>query len=362
MRGEPFMPASNQVHRASPASPFFPLTSALWGLWAAAVCCPQTHSAQSGHGGSRGSRIPRAGLIPLLALLAGRLVPAEALAGAPVRRELRRRPLQVTDATSTMVPEVHVAAGVPTTLAFHVAIKPDAVLVADTAGVFPERTRATSTSVLLTPRSDLPASAVATLTVTLADGTILPFLLTTVPGEADLQVDVDVALQARQAPESAGALAVVSQLQQKLDECSSTAGNAGVQKVATLVSQQDLEKPQAFQRYDIHRLTRQNQLLVEAKQAYRLFGVTYLVLTVQNRSASKAWVFDRAEVAVQGGGATEDLKVSAAVAEMVALQPDETERLVIAFLTPNQSATHRFVLSLHEKDGNRHVRLDDVAL
>jgi len=297
-------------------------------------------------------------------LVAGAFVPVEALAGVPARRELRRRPLQVTDATSTTVPEVHVAAGVPTTLAFRVAIKPEAVLVADAAGVLPERTRATTTSVLLTPRADLPPSTVATLTVTLADGTILPFLLTSVPGEADLQVDVDVALQARQAPESAGALAsVVSQLQQKLDECSSTAGTAGVQKIATLVSQQDLEKPQAFQRYDIHRLTRQNQLLVEAKQAYRLFGVTYIVLTVQNRSASKAWVFDRAEVSVQGGGATEDLKVSAAVAEkMVALQPDETVRLVVAFPTPNQSATHRFVIALREKDGNRHVRLDDVDL
>lgn len=70
----------------------------------------------------------RAGLILLLALVAGALVPAEARAGAPARRELRRRPLQVTDATSTMVPEVHVAAGVPTTLAFRVAIKPDAGL------------------------------------------------------------------------------------------------------------------------------------------------------------------------------------------------------------------------------------------
>lgn len=302
----------------------------------------------------------RAGLIFLLALLAGGLVPAEALAGTPARRELRRRPLQVTDATSTTVPEVHVAAGVPTTLTFRVAIKPDAVLLADAAGVFPERTRATSTSVLLTPRADLPASAVATLTVTLEDGTILPFLLTSIPGEADLQVDVDVALHT---PASAGALAsVVSQLQQRLDECTSTSGTAGVRKIAAIVSQQDLEKPQAFQRYDIHRLTRQNQLLVEAKQAYRLFGATYLVLTIQNRSPSKAWVFDKAEVSVQGTGATEELKVAAAIAELASLQPDETERLVVAFPTPSQGANPRFVLSLREKDGNRHVRLDDIAL
>jgi len=123
-----------------------------------------------------------------------------------------------------------------------------------------------------------------------------------------------------------------------------------------------LLKPQAFQRYDIHRLTRQGQLLVEARQAYRLFGVTYLVLTIQNRSASKAWVLDRAEVSVQGGPATEELKVAAAVAELAVLGPDETERLVVAFPTPNQSANQRFVLSLREKDGNRHVRLDDIAL
>jgi len=213
------MPASNQVHPASPASLSFSLTSALWGLWAAAVCCPQTHSVQSGHGNPTA---PRRALVAvaLPLLLVGVAVPVEALAGPPIRRELKRRLLQVTDATSTTVPQVHVAAGIPTTLAFRVPIKPEAVLMADTAGVFPEKTRATATSVLLTPRADLPSTAVATLTVTLEDGTILPFLLTSLPGEADLQVDVDVALQARQAPESAGTLAsVVSQLQQRLDEC-----------------------------------------------------------------------------------------------------------------------------------------------
>ncbi|HEY8210299.1 MAG TPA: DUF2381 family protein [Myxococcaceae bacterium] len=299
-------------------------------------------------------------MVPLALL--GALAPpwTAAFAAGPARRELKRRPLVLTDATSTAVPEIHVAAGVPTTLAFRSPIKPDAVLVADTAGVFPERTRATATSVLLTPRADLPANAVATLTVTLADGAILPFMLTSLPGEADLQVDVAVALQQRASPESPATL--VSQLQQKLDECSSTSGNAGVQKIASLIGVQDAEKPQALQRYDVHKLVRQSQLLVEVKQAYRLFGFTYVVLTVQNRSSSKAWVFDRAEVSVQGGGATEDLKVSASVAEMATLQPDETERVVIAFPTPSQGTDHRFVLSLREKDGARHVRLDDVAL
>src|SRR5690349_16559829 len=105
---------------------------------------------------------------------------AEAPAPAPAAsapRELRRRPLRITDAEATSVPEVLVGQGVPTTLTFQPAIKPESVLLADTSGVFPEKTRATPNAVLLTPRGDLPPGAVATLQVTTVDGTILPFLL-----------------------------------------------------------------------------------------------------------------------------------------------------------------------------------------
>jgi uncharacterized protein (TIGR02268 family) len=311
------------------------------------------------HAESRSTVLLAAILLPLLAS-AGAESPS---AGPPPRRELKRRPLRLTDANATAVPEIHVAGGVPTTVVFRSPIKPDSVLIADTSGLFPEKTRTTSTSLLLIPRADLPQGTVATLSVTLTDGTILPFLLSSVPSEADLQVDVEVALEEHAPPEStAGMKTVISQLQQKLDECTASSGAAGVQKIAALIVQQDLARPQAFQRYDVRKLDKQSRLLVEVRQAYRLFGTTYVVMTIENRDPSRSWVLDHPEVALQGGGRADDLKVSSFSGDMPALHPDETQKLVIAFPTPAQGINNRFVLSLKEKDGNRHVRLEDVAL
>src|SRR4051812_1778774 len=55
--------------------------------------------------------------------------PASAKARAtPAKRELRRRPLRITDDSAASVTEIHVAAGTPSTLSFQVALKDNGVL------------------------------------------------------------------------------------------------------------------------------------------------------------------------------------------------------------------------------------------
>jgi hypothetical protein len=73
-------------------------------------------------------------------------------------------------------------------------------------------------------------------------------------------------------------------------------------------------------------------------------------------------VLDRPEVAVTGSSQTADVKVMLHSAELPALPPGETERVVIVFNTPKQDVQHRFNVSLLEKNGNRHVRLEDLSL
>ena len=288
--------------------------------------------------------------------------PASAQPKPAPKRRLLRRQLAITDATLNTVPEVHVAGGVPTTLSFRQPINEKSIVLADGADVFLPA-RSTSTSIQLIPRVDVPEGTPTTLTVSLADGTVLPFMLSSSPEEADVQVDIEVSLEKRAAGDSPQALkAALSQLRTQLDECTATSESAGLARLADLILKDDATKPQPFERHDVHKLDKQSRLLVEVKQAYRLFGHTYVVLTVENREPSKAWVLDRPEVALLGEGSTTDLKVDAVSADSVTLNPDETQKLVIVFRTPPQGVNQRFTLSLLEKNGNRHVRLDNIGL
>ncbi len=293
---------------------------------------------------------------------------APALSATPAKtgpkRELRRRTLTITDASTNTVSELHVAGGVPTTLTFQVPVKENGVLLADVAQKF-YPPQLTEQSVLLVAKADLAPKAVTTLAVTLVDGTILPFVLVTSRKDVDLQVDVVVALEKRAAPESSPALkAALAQMRAQLDECQSSAGDAGVAKVASLILGQDLDKPQAFtvERRTLHRLDKQSRLLVELKHVYRLFNLTYAVLALQNRDPSRVWVLDRPEVGLMGTSQTSDVKVVSFASELSAIPSDETGKVVVVFNTPPQGVDHRFFLSLLEKNGNRHVKLEDLSL
>jgi uncharacterized protein (TIGR02268 family) len=278
------------------------------------------------------------------------------------KRALKRRSLLVTDANFNEVQVVHVAAGVPTTLSFRQPLRPESVILADTTDSFLPL-KATESSIVLIPRRDLGKRSLTTLTVTLADGTILPLLLSTVPGEADIGVDVNVSLVKLAPAESATALkASLLEVRAELDECRADQGAAGIAKLANLVLQQDLSHPQVFERHELHRRDKQERLLVDVRQAYRIFGHTYLVLTLENRDPGRTWVLDRPELSVSGGGQSIEVHVVSFQMDTVAIAPNEMGKVVVAFPTPPQGSGNSFCLELLEKNGSRHVKLDGLSL
>jgi uncharacterized protein (TIGR02268 family) len=296
------------------------------------------------------------------ALVAACAALAWAVAGvahAGDKRELRRRPITIDDASLTSVPEIRVAGGTPTILTFEVPVKDRGAVLADVRGVFYPPTQ-TDRMVMLVPKSDLTRPE--PLNVSLADGTVLTFKLVTVPGVADVQVDIAVALRERAAPDSAQALRIRNeQLRSELDECRDGSANAGASKLAALLLAQSLDQPQTFERRPLHGGDKQSRLLVQGRWVYRMLGLTYLIFTVENRDPQRSWVLDRAEVRLTGGRDAVDVKVVAAQAELPILAPGTAERVVVAFETPPMSASQRLKVSFHEKDGPRLVALEGVS-
>jgi uncharacterized protein (TIGR02268 family) len=296
------------------------------------------------------------------ALLAACAALAWAVAGvahAGDKRELRRRPITIDDATVTSVPEIRVAGGTPTILTFEVPVKDGGAVLADVRGLFYPPTQ-TDRMVMLVPKSDLTRPE--PLNISLADGTVLTFKLVTVPGEADVQVDIAVALRERAAPDSAQALRMMNeQLRSDLDECRDGSANAGASKLAALLLAQSLDQPQTFERRPLHGGDKQSRLLVQGRWVYRMLGLTYMIFTVENRDPDRSWVLDRAEVRLTGGRDAVDVKVVAAQAELPILTPDGAERVVVAFETPPMSTSQRLKVSFHEKDGPRLVALEGLS-
>jgi uncharacterized protein (TIGR02268 family) len=276
-------------------------------------------------------------------------------------RRLERRTVAITDASFQDVPVVHVAKGVATTVSFGQPIRRESILLADTSDAFLPP-RATDSTVVLIPTRDLAPRAVATLTVTLADGTLVPLLLESNSGAADIAIDVLVNLSKKAAPESVSALkASVLQLRGELDECRGDSGKAGVAKLARLVLEQDVSGNVPMLRQEVRRRDKQERLLVELVRAYRLFGHTYLLLTLENRDPSAAWVLDRPELSATSGRDSMDVPILAVETDVPIVQPNETAQVVIAVRSPAASS-ERFRLQLLEKNGTRHVRLDGLSL
>jgi uncharacterized protein (TIGR02268 family) len=297
-----------------------------------------------------------------IALLAGCVVLASSAtvdANAADRRELRRRAIKIDDASLTSVPEIRVAGGTPTILTFEIPVKDGGAVLANVRGTFYPPTQ-TDRTVMLVPKTDLTRPE--PLNVSLADGTVLTFKLVTVPAEADVQVDVAVALRERAKPDSAQALRMMNeQLRSELDECRDGAANAGAAKLAALLLAQSLEQPQTFERRPLHAGDKQSRLLVQGRWVYRLLGLTYMVFTVENRDPQRSWVLDHVQVRLTGAGEAVDVKVAAAQSELPILPPDTSERVVIAFETPAMSSSQRLKVSFHEKDGPRLVALEGLA-
>ncbi len=278
------------------------------------------------------------------------------------KRALKRRSLVITDANFNEVQVIHVAAGVPTTLSFRQPLRAESVILADVTDAFLP-VKATENSIVLIPKRDLGHRSMTTLTVTLADGTILPLLLTTIAGEADIGVDINVALVKQAPPESAAALKrSLLELRAEVDECRADQGSAGITKLASVVLQQDLSRTQVFEHHELHRRDKQERLLVDVRQAYRIFGHTYLVLTVENRDPARVWVLDHPELVLTGANQTIDVQIVSFLMDLPAIAPNEIGKIVVAFQTPTQGSGNSFTLQLFEKNGSRHVRLDGLSL
>ena len=274
---------------------------------------------------------------------------------APVeKRELRHRTLTIDDAALASLPELHVGGGQATVLTFQQKVK-DSIL-NQTGTLFFKPTQ-TDKTLIIVPKVDLKAPV--PLAVTLVDGTVLSFKLVSVPLDSDVQVDVILALEHRAPPDSATALrGTIGQLQAQLDECRANSFNAGAARLASLLLGQSVDSPQAFERRSLHGINKSDRLLVEATWAYRLVGLTYVVLTVDNRDPGRAWVFDHAEVHQGPGADSPEVKVVAAQSELPAIQPGESGRVVVGFQTP--VANPSISLVLYERDGSRHAALGNL--
>jgi uncharacterized protein (TIGR02268 family) len=296
------------------------------------------------------------------------LVLAQALAlplpkeTAPVQREPVQRTITITDDNLSSIPEIRVGADWPTTLVFSTPLSKDnqAVMLAQPGHEFAPP-KFTDSSVILIPRKDLSASGGAALTVTLADGNILSFKLVSVPKAFDLRVDVELKLSKRAAPDSPEALrTTLEQLRAQVEECQSSSATAGVSKIGALVLAE--KNPVAVEMRKLGRTDKQSRMLVSAKYEYRLFGYVFVVLEMQNRDDAKIWELDGADVKLQGSGSNQDVQVASAAMDPPAIEPNATGRIVVGFKVPEQQRGQQFSVGLREKNGSRHVQLDNLSL
>lgn len=295
-------------------------------------------------------------LAPAAALLAA--LPAQGdPAAAP--RELRRRALTVDDRGSSELPEIHVAGGATTLIAFPVALREGGALLADPQGLFYPLSQADRT-VVVAPRADL--SAPAALHVSLSDGTVLSFKLASVRRESDAQVDVHLAPETRAAPETAPALrSALEAARGELEECRAGAAGSGVASIAALVAAHARDESRPFERHPLRGSDRQHGLLVEGEWVYRMLGTTLLVFRVENRDPLRPWALDGASVRLAGGGEVTDVLAVSASAEAPSLAPEAAERVVVGFRSPPQGPGQRLTVTLRERDGARHVVLEGLA-
>jgi hypothetical protein len=93
---------------------------------------------------------------------------------------------------------------------------------------------------------------------------------------------------------------------------------------------------------------------------YRLFGLSYLLLTVENRDPTKPWVLERPELKLAGDRETSEVHVTTFDTNLKGgLPPGEQEKVVVVFDTPQQQLVgQRYSVALYEKGGGRHVKLE----
>lgn len=273
------------------------------------------------------------------------------------------RSLTITDATT--MGEVKLAPpGQTTTLAFPVDVVPDKVIHADPKmRLF--QPMAQGALIVITTKEALGPGTSVPLTVTLVDGTQLSFaLIGSATGAFDRFVRVELAMTERAGASNAQRLKTqLQEVQSRLDECMHEGADEGVRKLGASILKQDLSKPDVFtveKRAYRSGIDKQNRLLVETHYLFRLFDLTYLVITTENRDPTKPWVLERAELSAVGSAAAADVKVTSVEQELNVIPPGEMSKMVIAFRMPQLEASQRFTLKLFEKNGSRHFELTDM--
>jgi Protein of unknown function (DUF2381) len=288
------------------------------------------------------------------------LVPNASKADGGIERQVKNRVISFSDENRDSVPELHIAPGIPTTLVFPLNVNEAATRLADPQRLIYKPQFFKNTAVL-SPRAELPSGALVPLTVALEDGTLLSFVLRTVSGEADFQVTVEAKFQRDLRPDSVDALKqAIAQMQGRLDECQSNTATSGISQIAALVLSQEPQSPTArtFEAHPLRGADKQSRLLVRLQHLYRLFGHSYLLLTVENRDPTRTWVLDKPDVKLIGGHEAQTLKVVAFDTDLKTLPPEEVAKVVIAFETPAQSSGQTILVSLPERGGPRQVTMD----
>lgn len=288
------------------------------------------------------------------------LPPTASRADGGIERQVRNRVLSFSDENRASVPEIHVAPGVPTTLVFPLNVNESATRLADPQRLI-YRPQFFKNTAVLSPKADLPQGALVPLTIALEDGTLLSFILRTVPADADFQVTIEVKFQRDVAPDSVDGLKqTIAQMQGRLDECQSNAATSAISQIAALVLGQEPQSPTArtFEAHPLRGTDKQSRLLVRLLHVYRLFAHSYLVLTIENRDPTRTWVLDKPDVKLVGGRDGQSLKVVAYDTDLKMLPPEEVAKVVIAFETPAHANGQRISVSLPERGGPRHVTMD----
>jgi len=277
--------------------------------------------------------------------------------GSAAARQVRTRTVTV-GTPNAVVPEVHVAPGYGTVLTFQSAVR-EAKTLRSAAALF-QTLAWHERSVIVLPKQAVKTPVM--LTVTMADGAAFSFSLVT-RKNVDMQVNV-----LRAAVDSPEALQrQVGVLTTQLGECREGSEKSGPQNVASFILSQSSqvhgrEKPQVFESHELRGADKQGRLLVEARRVYRVLGYTFVVLSVDHRDPQRSWVLGTPEVRVTGSN-NATLTVEAQRAEQLELLPDNQERVIIGFRTPQEvGPKDRYTITLKEKDGLRQMQLTDLEL
>lgn len=202
----------------------------------------------------------------------------------------------------------------------------------------------------------------AVLTLTLDGGRPLTFTVRTVAEDAAADTSVQIRLPVAPGETPALCEAAVQRVRDELRACLDTDRERGVSLVASLL----LDAPEGGEVLETRGLgvrDKQGRIFVEVVDAVRLFGHTYVRLSLENRDGSgKVWQPGEPAVVVEGPGPRRRSLAVVSVRDAEAVETGAAARMVIAVETPQLPKGAKVRLTLPEREGDRHLVLDDLSL